>query len=75
LEAVLQAHIRAYLMGLQERQLTDHSIQAAARSLRASFNFTLSEELLEISPMAKVRMPKLEKMSCQPSLKMRLSAS
>lgn len=53
--------IRAYLVALQERNLRDNSIHAAARSLRVFFNFLVREELLAVSPMNKVRMPVRDK--------------
>lgn len=53
--------LRAYLDHLQTRNLSDHSIHAAARALRAWLNFCVSEELIAESPMKKVSMPKLDK--------------
>lgn len=46
---------------LQPRNLSDHSIHAAARALRAWFNFCVSEELIAESPMKKVSIPKVDK--------------
>jgi len=53
--------LRAYLVALQDRELKDNSIHAAARSLRVFFNFLVREELLAVSPMNKVRMPVRDK--------------
>lgn len=61
ISVVAAAHVRAYLVSLQERDLSDRSVHAAARSLRAWFNFAVAEELLTVSPMVKVGMPKLDK--------------
>ena len=61
LASVTAAYLRAYLVSLQERNLSDHTVHAAARSLRAWLNFAVSEELITVSPMAKVGMPKLDK--------------
>jgi site-specific recombinase XerD len=59
LDDLTAAHIRAYLVTLQARPLSAYSQHAAARSIRALLNFCILEELLEQSPMRKVRMPKL----------------
>ncbi len=61
LQQVTATHIRAYLVHLQERQLASATQHNAARCLRAFFNFAVREELIEVSPMRKVKMPKLEK--------------
>jgi len=52
------SHIRAYLVALQERGLADNTVHGAARALRAWLNFCVREELITVSPMAKVKMPK-----------------
>ena len=59
--AILAHHIRAYLVLLQQRGLKEHSVHAAARSLRAFCNFMKAEDLLTSNPMRKVRMPRLPK--------------
>lgn len=59
--AVTATHIRSYLAGLHERGLAAASVHAAARSLRAYFNFCVREEMLSVSPMKKVSMPKLDR--------------
>jgi len=51
--------IRAYLVVLQERGLKANTVHAAARAVRAFSNFLVMEELIRISPMRKVRMPRL----------------
>lgn len=53
--------IRSYLVHLQERGLADHTQHAAARAIRTFLNFCVSEEMLSVSPMKKVRMPRLDK--------------
>ena len=53
--------IRAYLISLEERKLSDYSIHASARAMRAFFNFCVREEYLLVSPMHKVAMPRLDK--------------
>jgi len=50
--------IRAYLVALQDRGLRPVSQHAAARSIRAWLNFCVREELLDLSPMRNVQMPK-----------------
>jgi len=54
-------HIRAYLVSLQERGLKDTSQHAAARPIRAFFNFLVREEVIDVSPMRNVQMPRLAK--------------
>lgn len=51
--------IRAYLVTLQERKLASASVHAAARSIRAWLNFCVREDLLDLSPMRNVRMPRM----------------
>ncbi len=52
-------HVRSYLVVHQDAGLSDYTVHAAARSLRAYFNFGVHEELLPVSPMANVGMPKV----------------
>lgn len=58
LDAITPNDIRSYLVELQNRELADNSIHAAARAIKAFLNFCVREELLDASPMRKVRMPK-----------------
>ena len=60
-EAILAHHIRAYLVSLQKRGLKEHSVHAAARSVRAFCKFMKVEDLIASNPMRKVRMPRLPK--------------
>lgn len=53
--------IRSYLASLQERGLAPASVHAAARAVRAFANFLVAEEMLDQSPMQRVRMPKVDK--------------
>ena len=61
LEDIASAHIRAYLLLLYERDLSSYSVHAVARSLRAFFNFCVQEGLIAVTPMAKIKMPKLDR--------------
>ncbi|CAN5489944.1 site-specific tyrosine recombinase XerD [soil metagenome] len=54
--------IRAYLVYLQGRKLSSHTINKEARAVRRFFNFCVGEELLTQSPMKKVSMPKVDKL-------------
>jgi site-specific recombinase XerD len=54
-------HIRAYIVEMQKRGLSDSTQHAFARSIRAFLNFCIREEWLDKSPMNKVRMPKRDK--------------
>jgi site-specific recombinase XerD len=55
------AHIRAYMVGLQERGLDDDTVITEYRVFRAWLNFCVREELIAISPMKKVKAPRLPK--------------
>jgi site-specific recombinase XerD len=60
-QGITAHHIRSYLVGLQHRGLSSGSQHAAARAIRAFCNFMVMEEMLEKSPMKRVKMPKLDK--------------
>jgi len=59
LEHITPAVIRAYLVDLRKRGLKDTSVHAAARAIRAWGFFLEREGLLELSPMRRVKMPKV----------------
>jgi len=54
-------HIWAYLVGLQRRGLRDTTQHAHARAIKTWLNWLSQEEVLEVSPMRKVSMPKLDR--------------
>ena len=60
-EQLTARHIRAYLVSLRQRELSDNSIHAAARAIRAFCNFMVNEDVLTESPMRKVQMPRRSK--------------
>lgn len=53
--------IRGYLVHLQDRRLSDYSIHAAARAIRAFLNFCVREGWIAVSPMDKVPMPRIDR--------------
>ncbi len=53
--------LRAYLISLQDRNLSSYTVNGIARALKAFFNFCVSEELLADSPMRRVSIPKVDK--------------
>jgi integrase/recombinase XerC/integrase/recombinase XerD len=57
--AITPSHIRAYLIGLQRRNLKDTTQHAHARGIRAWLNWLVREGDLAASPMARVTMPRL----------------
>lgn len=69
-DMVTAAHIRAYFIHLQERQLASATINGIGRALRAFFNFLVNDDLIAASPMKRVKIPKVDK-----KLPMVLSAS
>lgn len=60
LSDITTAHIRAYQAQLQERGLSSNSLHAAARALRAYFNYCLADNWLTSSPFNGLGMPKTE---------------
>lgn len=54
-------HIWVHLVGLQRRGLRDTTQHAHTRGIRTWLNWLLQEEVLEVSPMRKVSMPKLDR--------------
>lgn len=58
---VTSAHIRAYFIHLQDRQLASATINGIGRAMRAFFNFLVSDEILTQSPMKKVTIPKVDR--------------
>ena len=60
-QGITTHHIRSYLVSLQRRGLSNGSQHASARAIRAFCNFMVMEEMLEKSPMKRVKMPKLDK--------------
>lgn len=54
-------HIRYYIVECSDRGLSEHTVNTAARALRAFFNFCVREEWLDKSPMSGMKMPKLPK--------------
>jgi len=61
LAAVKAAHLRAYLVDLQDRGLADRTRHHHASAARTFFNFAVAEELLTTSPMQRLKMPRLAK--------------
>lgn len=57
--------IRSFLAGLQQRQkqgeISSAYVHSFARAIRTFCYFLVREELLDVSPFAKVKMPRLEK--------------
>ena len=60
-EKVTATHIREYLVNLEGRKLSDRTIHHHASAARAFFNFCLAEDIIHVSPMTRVRMPRLSK--------------
>lgn len=58
---VTRHEIKDFLKAEQARGLAVESVRGLVRALRRFFNWTLDEELLEQSPMKKVKGPKREK--------------
>lgn len=58
---IIPRHIWAYLVGLQRRGLRDTTQHAHARAIKTWLNWLSQEQVLEVSPMRKVSMPKLDR--------------
>lgn len=54
-------HLRTFLAEMARRDLAEDTQATAARVIRTFLNFAVREELLAVSPMAKVRMPRPSK--------------
>ncbi|MBX3053833.1 MAG: tyrosine-type recombinase/integrase [Caldilineaceae bacterium] len=54
-------HLRSYLVYLQRKGLASQSQHTAASAIRAFLNFCVTERWLDESPMARLRMPRVEK--------------
>lgn len=54
-------HLRSYLVHLQRKGLASQSQHTAASAIRAFLNFCVTERWLDESPMARMRMPRVEK--------------
>ena len=59
LEGVTSVLIKRYLVYLQDQGMTDHSQHDYVRAARTFFNYCLRDELIDKSPFAKVKMPKI----------------
>lgn len=53
-------HIRVYLLSLQDRNLSDATVNVYYRSINTFFNWLVAEGLLEKSPMANIKPPRVE---------------
>ena len=61
LEECTHTAIRQYLAEMQRRDLSSAYVHSHARAIRTFCNFLVREELLDVSPFKKVKMPRLEK--------------
>ena len=52
------ATVRTYIVHLNNRKLSDYTINGVGRALRAWFNFCVREKLISESPMATVKVPR-----------------
>ena len=62
LAEIKSSHIRFYIIHLQDRDLSSHTVHTCARAVRAFLNFCVREQLLSESPMRNVAMPKRDKL-------------
>ncbi len=60
-DAITPTMIRAYLSALQDQGLSTASVVSAARAAKAFLNFCVAEEMLDVSPMRRVKMPRQDK--------------
>ena len=60
-EGITAFIIRSYLASLQHRDLSPASVQSAARAIRAFCNFLVGEEIMDTSPMKRIRMPRADR--------------
>jgi site-specific recombinase XerD len=60
LQEITHINIRKFLVSLQDRGLSSHTQHKYARTIKTFLNFCVTEGVLEVSPFAKVKMPKLD---------------
>ena len=60
-EQVSSLDVRAYLAFLNEKGYARRTVASRISALRSFYKFLVRENILEVSPLAKVRSPKLEK--------------
>jgi integrase/recombinase XerD len=61
LDRVTPTHLRAFLVELQDRGLADRTRHHHASAARTFCNFAVAEGLLTVSPMLRVKMPRVGK--------------
>lgn len=61
LDELTHHHIRQYLVDVQKRNVSSIYLFDFAKALKAFLNYCVRDELIEVSPMKKVKMPKVEK--------------
>lgn len=61
LQDVTSVHVRVAFAALADRGLSGQTQNNVARAIRAFFNFCVAEKLLLSSPLANVKLPKVEK--------------
>lgn len=61
LQGVSGIHVRAGFAALADRGLSGQTQNNVARAIRAFFNFCVAEKLLPSSPMANIKLPKVER--------------
>ena len=61
LQDVTAVHVRAAFAALADRGLSGQSQHNVARAIRAFFNFCVAEKLIPSSPLANIKLPKVEK--------------
>jgi site-specific recombinase XerD len=61
IDAISATVIRAYLVDMEARGMSDYTVHAAARSIRVFLRFCVREEYIASSPMTKVAMPRIDK--------------
>lgn len=59
LDAITSHSIKAYLVHLQDRGLTDHSQHDYIRPVRTFLSYCVRDELLEETPFKRVKLPKI----------------
>ncbi len=56
---ITSQQIKNYFIFLQQKNLTPNSVHAAARSIRAFFNYCIEDTLITVNPFKPVSMPKV----------------
>jgi len=60
------SEVRLYMLSLQERQVSPATVYAYYRSLKTYFNWLINEDVLDTSPMGRIKPPRVPRVLVKP---------